>query len=183
MYDAFDPMCDSGHISGKKACIEPLDTAGWRDSAGDQKQAGRIGQQARIVECRPCAGQLLWRAFYLAAEAEPGFLAGFPDSGDGQRTRARRRGLRATLGEIGFELGRQRRGDRDLVVGLVDTATWKDVFAGHEHDIGVSFADQHFRDCSGAVDQHQGRGVARTLVGVVICFLADLHVAHAVLIF
>ena len=104
MDHALDAVGDGGSVRREEAGIEAPDAAGRGDRARDQEQAGRIGQQAGIGKRLPGAFEFWRRAVDLAAEAEPGFLAGLADRGDRQRARARRRDLRAALEQIGFEL-------------------------------------------------------------------------------
>ena len=84
--------------------------------------------------------------------------------------RPRRCDLRAALEQIGFELAGNRRGDGNAVVGLVDAAAGKNIFARHEHHLVVAFADQHLRLVAGAIDQDQRRGVLGPEIGMVIGF-------------
>ena len=111
----------------------------------------------------------------LAAEAEPGFLAGLADRGDRERARAGRYDLRAALEQIGLELGGDRSGDRNAVVRLVDAAAGKNIFARHEHHLVVALADQHLRLVAGAIDQDQRRRVLRPKIGMVIGFFFFLY--------
>ena len=101
--------------------------------------------------------------FSLAPEAQPGLLAGLADRGDRQRLGPRGRDLRAALQQVGLELPGNRRGHRNAVIGLVDTAAGKDELAGHEHDLVVALADQdlrHLRRCD-----RPGSGSRRPSVG------------------
>src|SRR4030088_1509195 len=66
----------------------------------DQKQAGRVGQEAGIGERLPGALQRRRHAVALAAEAKAGFLAGLADRGDRQRTRPRGCDLRTALEQV-----------------------------------------------------------------------------------
>src|SRR6202035_4032807 len=65
------------------------------------------------------------------------------------------------------------------VVGLIDAAAGKDEFAGHEHHLVVSLADENFWDGGGAIDEDQRGGVYRAAIGVMIGFFSRLFsVAH-----
>ena len=122
MDHAFDMMGDGGGIGGEKPCIEPPHPARWGDRAGNQEQAGGVGQQPGIGKRFPRAFEGGSNAIALAAETEPGFLAGLADRRDRQRACARRRDLRTALEQIGFELFRDRRGDGNAVVGCIDAS-------------------------------------------------------------
>src|ERR1700739_963431 len=101
---ALDAVGDGGRIRGEESCVKTPDTAGRGDRTRNQEKAGRVGQQAGFAEWLPRSLEW-WRfAFALAAETKPGFLAGFADRGDRQRSRARRRDFWAAFQEIGFEL-------------------------------------------------------------------------------
>ena len=173
MDHALDTMRDGRRIGGEEAGVEAADTAGRGDRARDQEQAGRIGQQSCIGEWRPGAVELCL-LLDLAAEAESGLFAGFADRRIGKRTRAAGRDLRAALQEIGFELRRDRGGDRHAVVGLVDAAAGENELAGHEHHLVVALADEHLRLGTGAIDQDQRRGILRPEIRVMIGFLFAL---------
>src|SRR3984957_12649019 len=170
---------DGGVIRGEKPCVEAAHAAGRRDGARDQKQSGRIGQQARLAEGLPRAFERRRSAIALAPEAETGFLTGLADRGDGKRACARGADLWAPLQQIFLERLRDRGCDGNAVVVLVNTAAGKDEFAGHEHHLVVAFADQHLRDGGGAIDQDQRGGVYRAAIGVVVGFLLFLYsLAH-----
>jgi len=68
-----------------------------------------------VAERLPCAFQL-HRLVDLAAEAEAGFLAGFTDRGDRERTRAGCHDLRATLEQVGFKFFGDRSGNGNAVI-------------------------------------------------------------------
>jgi hypothetical protein len=140
MDHAFNAMGDAGSIRREEAGIEAADAAGRGDRARDQEQAGRIGQQARFRERLPGAFEF-HGLVDLAAEAEPGFLAGLADRGDRERTRPGSYDLRAALEQIGLEFGGNRRGNGNAVVGLIDAAARENIFARHEHDVVVALAD------------------------------------------
>ena len=159
-------MADASAV--KNRVSKRLHPAGRGDRARDQKQAGRIGQQAGVAERLPYAVEFWRRSIALAAEAKPGFLAGLADRGDRQRSRARRRRLRTAFHQIGFKFLRNRRRNRNAVIQLVDAAARKHEFAGHEHHLVVALADQDFWDCAGAIDQDQRRGIHRPAIGMMI---------------
>src|SRR4029079_18137202 len=95
----------------------------------------------------------LHRLLDSATEAEAGFLAGLADRRKRERPRPRKRDLRTALEQIGFELAGNRRGDGNAVIGLVDAAAGKNIFARHEHNLVVALADQDLRLLAGAIDQ------------------------------
>src|SRR5882724_10411773 len=163
MDHAFDAMGDAGCIGGEEARIETADTAGRGDRARDQEEAGWSGQQACFRKRLTGAFELLG-LFNLAAEAEPGFLAGLADGGDRERTRPGSYNLRAALEQVGLEFGRDGSGDGNAVVRLVDAAAGENIFARHEHHLVVALADQDLRLVAGSVDQDQRRRVLRTKV-------------------
>src|SRR3954471_11329326 len=121
MDHAFDAMGDAGSVCREEARIETADAAGRGDRARDQEQAGRVGQQACFRERFP--GSLELRGLVdLAAEAEPGFLAGLADRSNRERTRSRWRDLRTALEQVGLELRRNRGGNGNAVVVFIDAA-------------------------------------------------------------
>ena len=179
MDHALDAMGDGGGIGGEEPGIEAADAAGRRDRARNQKQSGRIGQQAGLGKRLPCAFQGRRGAIALASEAEPGFFAGLADRGDRQRARARRRDLRAALEQVVFKRFRDWRCHGNAVVGFVDPAAGKDEFAGHEHHLVVALADQNFWRGGGAIDQDQRGGVDGSTIGVMVgFFLFFVSLAH-----
>ena len=84
---------------------------------------------------------------------------------------AREAGLRAALGEIGFQLGGDGCCTRHAVIVLVDAAAGEDELSGHEHHLVVALADQDFRTAA-AIDQDQRRRIAGAEIGMVVGFLA-----------
>ena len=78
--------------------------------------------------------------------------------------------LRTALEQVGLELAGNRSGDGNAVVGLVDAAAGKNIFARHEHHLVVALADQHLRLVAGAVDQDQRRRILGPEIGMVIGF-------------
>jgi hypothetical protein len=100
----------------------------------------------------------------------PASAKGFhaPSSAGAARARARWRDLRTAFQKIGFELFRNRRGNRNAVVCLVDAPAGKDEFAGHEHHLVVAFADQNLWSGGGTVDQDQRGGVLGTEIRMMI---------------
>jgi hypothetical protein len=103
MDHTFDVVGDRRSIRGKKPCIEPPHAARRGDRAGNQEQAGRVGQQAGIGERFPPAFQRRGRTVALAAETEPGLFAGLAARRDPDSACARRRDLRAPSEHISFD--------------------------------------------------------------------------------
>src|SRR6185312_657832 len=89
MDHALDPMGNRRSVRREEPGVEASHPAGRGDGTRDQVQSRWIRQQARFSKWLPWAFERRHRAAALAAETEAGFLAGFADRGDRQRTRAR----------------------------------------------------------------------------------------------
>ena len=112
----------------------------------------------------------------LDAEQEPGFLRHLAHGGE----RAAAREILARVGhaleQLLLHVGMQFARRRHDAVERLDAPAREDELARHEFVAGVAAAEQHFRLCAGAVDQHQRRRVARLAVGE---RLVALHFGHA----
>src|SRR5580698_3365905 len=173
MDHALDTMGDAGSVSGKEARVKTPDAAGRRDRARNQEKPGRVGQEPGLGKRLPGAFEARCRAVALASEAKAGLLAGLADRGHRKRACARGGDFRAAFQEIFFQRLRDWRGDGNAIVRLVDTATGKDEFAGHEYHLVVAFADENLCSGCGSIDQDQRGGVDGTAIGMMVGFFLD----------
>jgi len=164
--------------SAVKNLVSNRRTRGRGDRACDQKQSGRVRQQAGLGKGFPWALECRRRAIALAPQTKPGFLAGFADRRDRQRARPRRRDLRAALHQVGFELLCDRGGDRNAVVGLVDAAAGKTNLPGMNTTLSwrLPTRTSAWRPCD---RPDQRGGVDGAAIGVMVGFLlVSCNFAH-----
>src|SRR5205823_14141700 len=179
MDHSLDAMGYAGRVSREKSGIEAPHAARRGDSAGDQKQPGRVGQQACLAKRLPRACEVRRSIIARSPETKTGFFTGLANRGDCQRTSARGRDLGAALQKILLKRLWNGRSDGHAVIRPVDATAGKDEFAGHEHHVVVALADQNLWRGGATVDQDQRGGVHRAPIGMVIGFLFDLFsLAH-----
>ena len=97
----------------------------------------------------------------FAADQQAGFLIGLADGRKRDGAGPRRAGAAGAGGQLGFFLRVQGGGDGNAAVGRIGAAAGKDELAGHEGMAGMAPAHQHQNLVALAVEQDQGRGVAR----------------------
>ena len=137
---------------------------------------GRIEAQDRnmqaATELHPdTQAKLLVRVAEPSAELARGFaLAAVREMAEetgSQRKAARQFGarLRHAFQQLGLRVGMQFGRRLHVAVLYFDAPTRKNEFARHELMAGVAAAEQNLRLRAGAVDEHNGRGIARLAVG------------------
>src|SRR5207237_10508567 len=129
------------------------------DRAGDQKQAGWVGQQSCLAKRLPRACEVRRSLIARSPETKACFFTGLADRGDCQRTSARGRDLGAALQKILFKRLWNGRSDGHAVIRPVDATAGKNEFAGHEHHVVVALARRNFWRGGATVDRDRRGGV------------------------
>ncbi len=156
----------------EEARIEAPRPAGRSHGASDQVETVERRRQALVEEALPVLAVVLARRAVpeRLGQHQAGLLEGLAHGGDAQRLRPLRRG---SLEEPRLDVSIERRGDRDMRIGLVDPAAGEDIAVGHEGRLGGAATHQHFRHLALQAHEDQRRRIARPHVGILLLELLD----------